>query len=61
MTCSNEMSHISKKIELVTPMERIFIELCNSAKIMELALAQPKLFDTCNVYNIMVFSRNQVC
>ena len=47
MTCSNEMSHMSKiKIELVQSLEGIFIKLSNGAKIMELAHAQPKLFDT---------------
>ena len=48
MTCSKEMSHMSKqiKIELVIPSERIFIKLSNGAQIMELAHAQPKLFDT---------------
>ena len=40
------MSHMSNKIELVIPSERIFIKLSNGAKIMELAHAQPKLFDT---------------
>ena len=33
------------KFELVISPERIFIKLSNSAKIMELAHAQPKLFD----------------
>ena len=33
-------------IELVTPLERKFINLSNGAKRMELAHAQPKLFDT---------------
>ena len=48
MTCSNEISHMwtNKKIELVIPSELIFIKLSNSAKIMELAHAQPKLFAT---------------
>ena len=47
MTCSNIMSHMSKKqIELVISSERIFIKLSSGAKIMELAHAQPKLFDT---------------
>ena len=36
---------MSKK-ELVIPSERIFIKLSNGARIMELAHAQPKLFDT---------------
>ena len=40
------MSHMSKKNYLVIPLERIFIKLSNSANIMELAHAQPKLFDT---------------
>ena len=43
------MSHISKnknKIELVLSLEKIFIKRSNGANIMELAPAQPKLFDT---------------
>ena len=40
------MSHMSNKIELVLSLERIFITLSNGAKIMELAHAQPKLFNT---------------
>ena len=48
MTCSNEMSHMSKnkQIELVISSERIFIKLSNGTIIMELAHARPKLFDT---------------
>ena len=42
------MRHMSKNLknELVIPSERIFIKFSNGAKIMELAHAQPKLFDT---------------
>ena len=48
MTCYKEMSHMpeNKQIELVQSLERIFIMFSNGAKIMELALAQPKIFDT---------------
>ena len=46
MTCSNEMSRLSKKkIELVTPLERICINLSNSVKIMDISHTQPKLLD----------------
>ena len=38
------MSHMSK-IKVI-PLERMFIKLSNGAKILELAHAQPKLFDT---------------
>ena len=47
VTCSNEMSHMSKKkCQLVQSLERIFIKLSNGAKIKELAHAQAKLIDT---------------
>ena len=47
MTCSNEMSRMFKKIqiELVTPLERICINLSNGVKIMEISHTQPKLLD----------------
>ena len=47
MTCSNEMSRMSKKIkiELVTPLERRCINLFNGVKIMEIFHTQPKLLD----------------
>ena len=47
VTCSHEMRHMSKKskIELVTPLERIFINLSNGVTIMDISLTQPKLLD----------------
>ena len=39
------------KIELVQSLERIFIELSNGVTIMELAHAQPKLFDTEHIWD----------
>ena len=42
MTCSNEMSRMSKKnIELVTPLERRCINISNGVKIMEISHTQP--------------------
>ena len=45
MTCSNEMGRLSKKIkiELVTPLERICINLSNGVKITGISHTQPKL------------------
>ena len=47
MTCSNEMARLSKKlkIELVTPLERICINLSNGVKITDISHTQPKLLD----------------
>ena len=47
MTCSNEMSRMSKtkQIELVTPLERICINLSNGVQTMDISLTQPKLLD----------------
>ena len=47
VTCSNEMGRLSKKykIELVTPLERMCINLSNSVKIMDISHTQPKLLD----------------
>ena len=47
MTCSNEMSCMSKtiKIELVTPLERRCVNLSNGIKIMEISHTQPKLLN----------------
>ena len=41
------MGRMSKKIkiELVTPLERICINLSNGVKIMDISLTQPKLLD----------------
>ena len=48
MTCSNEMSRMSKK--LVTPLERRCINLSNGVKIMEISHTQPKLLDAEHAY-----------
>ena len=74
VACTNDMSHMSKKhqIEVVTILERIFINLSNGAKTMDLAHAQPKLLDTEHArgrklqtekiaFHVSVFSRNQDC
>ena len=45
VTCPNEMSRMSKKIELVTPLERRCINLSNGVKIMDISHTQPKLLD----------------
>ena len=47
VTCSNEIGCLSKKykIELVTPLERICINLSNGAKITDISHTQPKLLD----------------
>ena len=47
VTCSDEMSRMSKKIkiELVTPLERRCINLSNGVKIMDISHTQPKLLD----------------
>ena len=48
------MRHMSKKypkkIELVTPLERICISLSNGVKIMDISLTQPKLLDAEHAY-----------
>ena len=47
VTCSNEMGRLAKKtkIELVTPLERICINLSNGVKITDISHTQPKLLD----------------
>ena len=52
MTCSNEISRLSKKIkiELVTPLERRCINLSNSVKNMDISRTQPKLLDAENAW-----------
>ena len=46
VTCSNEMSHMSKKIfELVTPLERRHITLPKGVNIMDISHTQLKLLD----------------
>ena len=39
------MRHMSKQIELVTPLERICINVSNDVTIMDISLTQPKLLD----------------
>ena len=43
--CSNEMSRMSKKNGLVTPLERRRIKLSNDVKCMDTSHTQPKLLD----------------
>ena len=47
VTCSNEMSRMSRKIkiELVTPLEIRCINLSNGVTIMKISHTQPKLLD----------------
>ena len=54
VTCSNEMSRLSKKIkiELVTPLERRCINLSNGEKMMDISHTQPEILDAEHAFSV---------